>query len=131
MEIGWVGILLLLTAWACAGVSTGFAFYVHTKDKDYIMPEKDRDYILVAAITSAVAVGLTTIVALLIIFLGKSDYKKHVSLNHQLSLEKMELENQVSDLNQMVEKHRREKHPSVLENPIPLRRGRRGRPLID
>jgi hypothetical protein len=130
MEIGWLGILLLLISWACMSVSTGFAFYVNTKDKDYIMSKKDKDYILVTGITSAVAVALTTIVTLLIIFMGRSDYKKHVNQNHQLTLEKMELENRVNDLNDRVEQHRHEKHPSVLENPIPLRRGRHGRPLI-
>ena len=130
MEIGWVGILLLLTAWACMGVSTGFDFYVHTKDKDYEISETDRNYILVAGVTAAVAVGLTTVVALLVILFGKKDYKEHIQRNHQLTVKNMELQNQIDDLNQRVEQHRREKHPSVLDNPIPLRRGRRGRPLI-
>lgn len=130
MEIGWVGILLLLTAWACMGVSTGFDFYVHTKDKDYEISETDRNYILVAGVTAAVAVGLTTVVALLVILFGKKDYKEHIERNHHLTVKNMELQNQIDDLTQRVEQHRREKHPSVLDNPIPLRRGRRGRPLI-
>ncbi len=130
MEIGWVGILTLVVAWFCMAVATGFAFYVHTKDKDYEMEKKDKDYLLVASVLSAVAVGLSTVVVLLVIFFGKEKYKEHVKLANQLMLEKLELENQVNDMDARLEQHRRERHPSVLENPLPLRRGNRGRPLI-
>lgn len=130
MEIGAWGIVLLLIAWACAGIATGFGFYLYTKNKGYEMTEVDKNYLLTNSITSAVAVGLTTVVTLMIIFMGRDEYKKHANLSKKLMMEKIELENQLTDMQDKMEKHTSKHHRQVLENPIPLRKGRNGRPLI-
>jgi len=127
MEINAWGIVLLLIAWVCAGIATGFGFYLYTKNKNYEMTTTDKTYLLTSSVTSAVAVGLTTVIALMIIFMGRSNYKAHAVLARKLALEKLDLENELHEL-QM--KQMEKPTPKVLENPIPLRKGRNGRPLI-
>jgi len=131
MEIGWFGVLLLLIAWACTGVATGLSFYLYTKDKNYDMNLNDKGYLLSAGVTSAVAVAFTTVVALMIFFMGRNEYKRHIKEKHDLMNEKLELENRLNDLQKNSGSQREEDNKvSVLDNPIPLRRGRNGRPLI-
>ena len=98
MEISWLGLLFLLVAWACAGVSTGFGFYLYTKDKNYTIDSIDKGYLLTAGITAACALAFTTIVTLMIIFMGRSQFNAHAKTINRLMTEKMDLENKLSTL---------------------------------
>ena len=129
MEINVWGIILLLIAWACAGIATGFGFYLYSKKKDYEMTSTDKDYLLVNSVTSAIAVALTTIITLMIIFMGRDEYKKHASLTRKLMVEKIELENELTECQEKLAT-KTQPQRKLLENPIPLRKGRNGRPLI-
>ena len=135
MEISWLGLLFLIIAWACAGVATGFGFYLHTKNKDYSMPADDRGYLLTTSITAACALAFTTVVTLMIIFMGRNQFNAHATTINRLMSEKLDLENQLNDAQTMGGKvldngEDMSMRRNILENPIPVRRGRSARPLI-
>lgn len=139
MEITWLGMIFLLIAWACAGVSTGFGFYIYTKQKEYTMNATDKGYLLAASVTAACALALVTIVTLLVIFRGRSQFTSHAMTINRLTNEKLDLENKLNtalskqvdvdgDGNADIGPSTRKMN--ILENPIPIRRGRSARPLI-
>lgn len=128
MEINWLGLMFLIVAWACSGVSTGFSFYLYAKEKAYDIDPTDNGWLLSAAITAAVAVGLLTIVALMIIFMGRNKFKSHADIINKLMTEKLELENKLNNLASGDFSDNEDK--SILDNPLPIRRGRSNRPLI-
>ena len=146
MEISWLGLFFLLVAWACAGASTGCAFYLHTKQKDYDMNSVDNTYLLTAAGTAAGAVAFMTIVVLMVIFMGRNQFTGHARTINKLMSEKLELENKLNDASFGGAAHGdtafggggddfgddmgRSSRRNILENPIPIRRGRSARPLI-
>lgn len=139
MEISWLGLLFLLVAWACVGVSTGFGFYLYTKQKEYIMDATDKGYLLTASIAAACALAFTTIVALLVVFMGRSQFTSHAETINRLMSEKMDLENKLHTASMTpvdvdgdgdVDVGPSSRRRNILENPIPIRRGRSARPLI-
>ena len=129
MEIGWLEIVIILIAWACSGVSTGFGFYLISKKEDFSMNSEEKGYLLAAATTAAVALGLTTLAVLIITFMGSKRSRTKDDLIKDMLNQKLELENRIEMMKTV------QPPPSVpmsveLENPIPIRSGRGGRPLI-
>ena len=134
MEITWLGLLLLLVAWASAGVSTGFGFYLYTKDKDYDMSTRDKGFLLTAGVTAACALAFTTIVTFMVIFSGNKQFSRHAVTINNLMKEKLELENKLNSIPDQMEDSQSmrtsSRRQNILENPIPVMRGRSARPLI-
>jgi len=93
------------------------------------MNSEEKGYLLAAATTAAVALGLTTLAVLIITFMGSKRSRTKDDLIKDMLNQKLELENRIEMMKTV------QPPPSVpmsveLENPIPIRSGRGGRPLI-
>jgi hypothetical protein len=130
MEITWLGIIILLVAWICNILSTYFSFHVYTKKKDYDISQNDKGYLVAAGSSSAVALTFTTIAVLMIILMGRDQFKAHAKIINSLSVDKLELQNKLDEMKESVQKQASLPKNKILENPIPIRRGRSARPLI-
>jgi succinate dehydrogenase/fumarate reductase flavoprotein subunit len=127
MEISWFGLLLLLVAWAATGIATAFGFYLYSKNKDYTMEKNDKNYLLTSSVNSAVALAFTTVVVLMVVFLGGETNRKHSIRINDLTNRNLELESKINDMQSQSMSSRRS---NILEDPIPVRKGRGARPLI-
>ena len=103
------------------------------------MDATDKGYLLTASVTAACALAFTTIVTLLVVFMGHRQFTSHAVTINRLMNEKLDLENKLNSATvapvdvdgdgeaDIAPSSRRQ---NILENPIPIRRGRSARPLI-
>jgi hypothetical protein len=129
MEITWLGLFFLIVAWISSWVSTGLSLYLYTKNKDYNMNNTDKGYLLGASITAVITLAFVTIVTMMIMFLGRNRFRENATIINRLMSEKLDLENKLNDV-KMNSGDVSSIRKNILENPIPIRRGRSARPLI-